>query len=1090
MDEQFGEDMDMDNELEEKLYGEKNTKKLLMIIIFIFITIICLILSTFLFFNFFTFNKEDSKPPLQQDFTVLMSENKIHKPYTYKLSSEVIKLKNGIKAILVSEPNSTSSGISILSYYGSALDVIQGLAHFSEHMAFRGSKKHRDNKLWTGFNYPGVINDAFTVMENTCFYISTEVYSIFEQFLDMISDALHNPLLNSSVIKNEINVVNSEYLLGNRTDEYILNVILGELINENHPIYRHLSFGNNKTLNHEDMVKYLRAYFQEAFHPNNLNIALYSNKSISDLEKLVVKYFNYEIKVDENENVGNKERIEKRKKLKEERLFKKENGGKIIKYFSKVANNFDESDKYYNLLSISFGINNMTYKDGFNPIDFLNYLLKNSKDSYLSKYLIDKNYIYMMTPKIFNQFFDTDFGFYNIYIYLNDQGVNNLEEVIKAVFHYLNLIKNSMDEIEKNIFPNYQKLKENMFNYYYDENKIINNENRRYILNMKKHGMENIFRNDVPDKFDKNFFLSFLNDNINIENAIISLNSNYDISKIKLFEGHSIKYLNHYGNQYNITNLKKEFIELLNKFPVDQNYIDSIKLRKANIYLTNISNPTKPCYLTSKEECEKKKEFNPLLEKEYNLKNNCSNSSNHLCYYVNDRSLNFPKVKIVLKVKSDNEIIPYLQKAYYKDFYLVPLLNSYFDNFMEDPNNRFSITYDNELIITIDTYKDLVVAFFEKFIDRIFNIFTEEEFNKEKNKIIFGLYTKIGAGYLNINEYNTGVILDLLDYGFTSNYPNFGYVIIERIKSFKYENITQIHPNFINSLIEYTKLYLFGDLDESIITQINSIVQNKIKLKAIQVNNLKYNTLFSNVEENKDTSNQKRILNEFSNIIKKEIQNNTVVNYIYKNNNPYEKESFTGLFYNIKMLESKYNFHFNLFVYLITEKIFTELRSKKGLCYHSLVNFKISTIKNKYLYIFVEGAMKTPIQIQYDIQSVISDILTNWKPDNFEEVKRIYKDRLELFNAKNTFEKRVNKFISELKNKGNDLMDEYPKDFNEVIKGIKNIFLYPIRIGIFEYANYIDSDFIKQEIKSRENEKYFLNQNISVIYTQDINYFK
>ena len=473
------------------------------------------------------------------------------------------------------------------------------------------------------------------------------------------------------------------------------------LFRSNHPIYNHLSVGNNKTLSSkspEDLAKYLRAYYQQAFHPNNLNIALHSNKSIAELENLVLKYFNYEIKVDET--IGNKERFEKRKKLKEERLFNKENGGKILKFFSKIAYNLKESSNYYNLLSISFGINNMVYKDGFNPIDFLNYLLKNSKDSYLFKYLLDNNYIYSMFPKIFNQFFDTDFGFYNIYIYLTEEGINNLEEVIKVVFHYLNLIKNSMEDIEKNIFPNYQKLKLNMFRYYYDENKIINNENRRYILNMKKHGMENIFKNDVPDKFDRNFFLNFLNDNINIENSIISLNSNYDISKIKLFEGYSIKYLNYYGNQYNVTNLKKEFIETLNKFPVENNYINSIKLRKANIYFTNISIPTKPCYLTGKEECEKKKEFNPLLENAYNLKNNCSNSSIHLCYYINDRSLNLPKVKIILKIKT-NGIIPDNQKVLFKDLYLIPILNSYFDNFIEDPNNGFSITYNDELIIII-----------------------------------------------------------------------------------------------------------------------------------------------------------------------------------------------------------------------------------------------------------------------------------------------------------------------------------------------------------------------------------------------------
>ena len=1086
MEEQF--ELDVDNDYKGETYGGKNTKKQLFFIIFI--TVICLIISISLILIFLIFYKDDSKP---KDFTVLMSNDKIYKPYTYNLSSEVIQLKNGIKAILVSEPNSTSSGISIISYYGSALDIIKGMAHFSEHMAFRGSKNHRDNELWTSHNYNGVNNDAFTVMENTCFYISTDVYSIFEHFLDMISDTLHNPLLNSSVIKNEINVVNSEYLQSNRTDDFILNNILGELVNEKHPIYNHLSVGNNQTLNEksdEEMAKYLRAYFQQAFHPNNLNIALYSNQSIDDLEKLVLKYFNYEIKV--NETVGNEERIEKRKKLKEERLFKKENGGKILKFFSKVANNLnDYSGKYYNLLCISFGINNMTYKDGFNPIDFLSYLIKNSKDSYLAKYLLDKNYIYAMVPKIYTQFFDTDFGFYNIYFYLTEQGVNNLEEVIKVVFHYLNLVKNSMDDIEKNIFHNYQKLKINMFKYNYDENKIIKDENRRFIINMKKHGMENIFKNDVPDKFDKNFFLNFLNDNINIENAIISLNSNYNISKIKLFEGYSVKYLNHYGNQYNITNLKKEFIELLNKFPVDDSYNNYIKLRKTNDYFTNITIPSKPCYLTSKEECEKRKEYNPLLEKYYNLKNNCSNSSNHLCFYVNDRSLNFPKVKIILKIKSDYAIINSFEKAYLKDFYLDPLLKLYFDNFLEVPNNAFSITYSDELIITIDTYKDLAVSFFEKFIDRILNIFSEEEFNRAKNYLIFELYLRIGYAYLQLKEYNNGVKLDLFDCGYTINYPDFGYGVIERIKSYNYSNITQTHPKFVNSFIDYSKLYLFGDLDESIITQIYSIVQNKIKLKlaTININNIKYNFLFSNIDEQNNNSNQKRILNEFSKIVNNNIiESNSVINYIYKNSNPYEKESYTGLFYNIEMLDPKYNQYFNLFFFSISEKVLTELRSKKGLCYHSFVDFKESISQKKYLYIYLVGAMKTPIQIQDDIQNVITDILTNWKPDDFEGIKKIYKDRVKLAKEKNNFNIRVNNYFSGIKeidgNKNEYINEESPIDFNEVVKGVKNIFVNPIRIGIFEYTHDIDSDIINKEIENRKDEKYFLNQNISIIYTK------
>ena len=189
------------------------------------------------------------------------------------------------------------------------------------------------------------------------------------------------------------------------------------------------------------MEKYLKAYFQQAFNPKNLTIVLYSNKSISELEKLALKYFNY--KIDINETIGNEEREQKLKKIKEERLFNKENGGKILKYFSKIANNLNDSN-IYNLLTISFAINNLTYNKGFNPLDFLLFFF--SQNSYLYNYYLKNNLIYSITPIIYPQFLGLEFGFFHIYFFITEKGLNNLEEVIKPFFHYLNLIKNSIDE--------------------------------------------------------------------------------------------------------------------------------------------------------------------------------------------------------------------------------------------------------------------------------------------------------------------------------------------------------------------------------------------------------------------------------------------------------------------------------------------------------------------------------------------------------------------------------------------------------------------------------------------------------------------
>ena len=1062
----------------------------------IIISIVALIISlSIILFLFIALLKDKDNKSNKDDkcFKVLINNEKIIKPYTYNFESEIIELENGLKAILINEPNSNSSSIRVLSPYGSSLDVIPGLAHFFEHMSLRGSKNFEDGQFWTGYNFPGIINDAFTPLDYTSFYFSSIIGVEYENFLYLISDFLKNPLLNISVYKNEINIVNSEFLRSNITEDYILNNILSELANNKHPYYNQFGIGNNISLNsisNEEMEKYLKAYFQQAFNPKNLTIVLYSNKSISELEKLALKYFNY--KIDINETIGNEEREQKLKKIKEERLFNKENGGKILKYFSKIANNLNDSN-IYNLLTISFAINNLTYNKGFNPLDFLLFFF--SQNSYLYNYYLKNNLVYSITPIIYPQFLGLEFGFFHIYFFITEKGLNNLEEVIKPFFHYLNLIKNSIDEIEQNIFPNYQRLKINKFNYYYDENRDLNDLTKKFILNMKKHGMENIFKDDVPDSFDKNLFLKFMTDNMNIENAIIALNSNYNISRIDLLNNYTTIYLNYYGIQYNITNLSQDFIQSLNKFPVDDEYINVIKLRDLNYYFTNISKPTEPCYLKNSEECENKKEYNPYIEKSYK-KYKCNNNDTYLCYYVNDRSLNMPKVKIVLKIKSKtNNQLTLENKIYFNSICIQPKLLYEFKDFLEDPNNDFTITYQEELEISINTYKDIAVPFFGKFIDKLLELNSEEEFNIIINSLKNNFYKNIGLAYLNLEEYNKGAKLKSFLNLFIDNYPDYGYIELSVLNNFSpYRNY--FHQLFINSFIDYSKLYLVGDLDDNLILQLSSIVENKIIINKTNSNRNIYNNNSDTnshinymLEEEKNKNlflsviKNNRISNIFAKIISNdENYNNSVINYIYSNNNTLEKESFTGLYYNIKMLDFSYYLHFDLFFYCIKEKFMTELRSR-GLGYHCFLEYKYISSEHKYLIFYVQGAMKTPIEVQDDIQEVLYDIIKNWDCVNFDKIKNNYFEYNQYFETLNTFNRRVDNFISDKKTNIIDInQDTIPKNFREVVDTIRIIFENPIRIGIFEYANYIDSNFIEQEIENRKNETYFLNKEILVEY--------
>ena len=1122
-------------DFDEESKNKDNKKKKLIRISLILVSIIAVI-SIIVIIILLTLPKDEEKnggdspdDDKNTPFKILLNDSKIHKPSSSNLISEIIQLKNGLQAILISEKNTTVSSIDIETSYGSCLDIIPGFAHFSEHMAFRGGKKFRENSYMTGLNYIGASNDAFTTMESTNYYFYTKTGVEYETFIDILADSLSNPTLNPEIYKTEINNLNSEFLMSNTSDDYILNNILYSLTNKNHPLHNAFSIGNNVSLNSistNEMEKRLKAYFQQAYNPENLIVLLRSNKSLEELENLTLKYFNYDIIV--NETMGNKERDEIRKKIKEERLFKKENGAKILKYYSKIAHNLNTSD-YYNLLIFSFGINNMVYTNGFNSIDFLNFLINKVPNSSIHEYLLSKDYIYLLRSRIYIQFFERETGFIHIYVFLTKTGLSHIEEIIKIVFHYLNLIKNSVNELEKDIFPNYQKYKLNKFNYYYNENEDYNALNRQTIINMRKHGMENIFKDDVPENFDKNLFAKFMEDNINIENAIISLNSNYNITQIELFNNYSTKYLDYYGNEFNITDLNPDLVDTLKKFPVDESLLNIIKLRNINEYFTNISKPTEPCYYESNEKCIEKHEYNPLIDLNYK-KERCDDNETYICYFANDRSLNIPKVKILLKLKTKvDDILTPNNKVYFTSLYFNTILPEFFLDFLEDDNNAISTSYKpgtEEFSIIIDTYKDVSKIFFEKFIDRIMTLYEEEEYNRVIRFSIFNIYLRKGGSTLDLEGINIGAIFDMIECGYTDKYPFSADNDLRILEMFNYANVKYFFNLFINSFIENSKLYLIGDLDENLISDLSKIVRDRIP---INVNN-NLNDNIKDIEEKLNIFNEELFEfnfeshkneyksfnfvhyneNRYINNIKKnklfdsgaqifskefiQIPNNVAVNYIYSNDNKYENHSFAGLFYTIDLKKLPNIDILNIFLSSIAEKIITDLRTKKGLGYHCLVKFQTSINQTNYFVFYVQGAMKTPIQVQYDIEEVLMDILYIWEPDNFNSIVKNYIDYFTILRNSNTFSKRVEAFISGNNLKENKKYDIYvdltDTSFRDIANIMKAYFVNPSRIGIFEYANYIEKDFIAKEFEEKNGEDYLLNKNISVNYTYDINYFR
>lgn len=125
---------------------------------------------------------------------------------------EQTTLKNGLNTLFIDTPGSNVSSVQIWFKAGSALEnkSNKGIAHFLEHMFFKGTKKYPNMQIAkTVESFGGELN-AFTSFDYTCYYINSPVNHVQES-LDVLLDMVSNPEFLQEDLEPERDVVFEEY---------------------------------------------------------------------------------------------------------------------------------------------------------------------------------------------------------------------------------------------------------------------------------------------------------------------------------------------------------------------------------------------------------------------------------------------------------------------------------------------------------------------------------------------------------------------------------------------------------------------------------------------------------------------------------------------------------------------------------------------------------------------------------------------------------------------------------------------------------------------------------------------------------------
>lgn len=146
-----------------------------------------------------------------------------------------IKLRNGLRIILVPQPGSLATTVMVSVEAGSKYETkdINGISHFLEHMCFKGTtKRPRPIDISAELDGLGAQTNAFTSQESTSYYAKAKNEN-FSQILDVVADMYLDPVFSSEEIKKEKGVIIQEINMyedtpARRVGELFMQLVYGD----------------------------------------------------------------------------------------------------------------------------------------------------------------------------------------------------------------------------------------------------------------------------------------------------------------------------------------------------------------------------------------------------------------------------------------------------------------------------------------------------------------------------------------------------------------------------------------------------------------------------------------------------------------------------------------------------------------------------------------------------------------------------------------------------------------------------------------------------------------------------------------------
>ena len=202
---------------------------------------------------------------------------------------EVLTLSNGIRVVFKQVTTTKIAHCGIVLDVGSRDETPDqfGIAHFWEHMAFKGTSVRKAHAIINSIDSVGGELNAYTTKEKIYFYTSV-LDRFVDKAFDVLSDITFHSIFPEKQIDRERQIILEEMAMYNDTPEDAIQDDLDDQIFNSHPI-GHNILGNGSTIKSFSKTDF-DYFINSSIDTSRIVVSIVGNLTFNKVKKLAHKY--------------------------------------------------------------------------------------------------------------------------------------------------------------------------------------------------------------------------------------------------------------------------------------------------------------------------------------------------------------------------------------------------------------------------------------------------------------------------------------------------------------------------------------------------------------------------------------------------------------------------------------------------------------------------------------------------------------------------------------------------------------------------------------------------------------------------------